>query len=86
MAKKEKKTSADSTQTMSPGVYITRRGETEKMMAFQGKDFEAQLTPTGDIAVIEMVPDVGGSNGGNPVPRIRQFIAEGTWNDVVVVD
>lgn len=48
---------------------------------FEG-NFEAQLTPQGDIAVVELVADVGNKNEGNPIPVIRCFIARNVWTEV----
>lgn len=85
MAKDKKAKTVPIKQEPPAGVYVTRRDNPDKVMAFQGDQFQAQLTPTGDIAIVELVPDVGNTNGGNPTQQVRRFIAEGTWSDVVVV-
>ena len=70
-----------------PGVYVTRRGrEDDKVLAFQGKEYGAMLQPSGDLVITEMMPDVMNQNKGEPIPKVRRFIAEGTWDDVMVIE
>jgi len=81
-----KKVDIEKKKGPEPGIYITRTNESDKVMGFQGSNFEAQLTPTGDIVVVELVPDIGNENDGHDVSKIRRFIAAGTWEDVVVIE
>ena len=71
------------------GVYVVRTEKDKEgnpiVLGFPG-NFEGQVTPTGDLAVIEITPDVGNTNGGKPIGKLRRIIAEGTWTDVLVVD
>ena len=64
------------------GVYITNNRD-DKVLAFEG-DFEAQLTPTGVVCIIEMVPDLENKNKGQPVPVVRQFINNDRWAEIIV--
>lgn len=71
------------------GVYVSRMRdenkpeEERKLLAFKGP-FECQLTPSGALAIVEMVPDLGNKNKGLPIPMIRRFIAEGVWAEVII--
>ena len=65
------------------GVIITRQDDDEKCMNFEGA-YEAQLTPSGDVAVLEMVADVANKNQGNPIPVIRRFVNHAVWAEVIV--
>lgn len=71
------------------GVIVTRQEDIGKpeeernCINFEG-DFEAQLTPGGDVAILEMVPDVGNKNDGQPIPTIRRFINHAVWADVIL--
>lgn len=63
------------------GITITLMDETK--VEFNG-DFDAQVTPTGVLCVVEMVPDLLNQNQGNPIPVIRQFVNSGVWAQVAV--
>jgi len=67
---------------LGEGVYITRQND-DAVQAFKG-DYQAQLTPDGSIAVLEMVPDVGNKNKGQPTAHIRQFINGAVWAEVII--
>ena len=67
---------------LGTGVYITRQND-DAVQAFEG-DFQAQLTPDGSIAILELVPDVGNKNKGQPTPMIRQFINGAVWAEVII--
>lgn len=64
------------------GVVVILNGE-EKALQFP-ENFECQLTPTGDLALVEMVADVGNKNDGNEIPVIRQFINHDKWEQVII--
>ena len=71
------------------GVYVSRMADEGKapedrtLMAFKGP-FDCQLTPSGALVIVEMVPDVANVNKGQPVPKIRRFIADGVWAEIIV--
>jgi len=71
------------------GVYVLRSRELEKpeeerkLMVFKG-NFDCQMTPAGALVIVELVPDMANINKGQPIPKIRQFIADGQWAEVVV--
>ena len=78
-------------ETVDPdrGVYVVRMRDVDKpdgdkkLMAFKG-EFECQMTPQGALAIVEMVPDVANANKGLPIPKIRRFIADGVWAEVLI--
>lgn len=47
-------------------------------------DYEAQLTPGGAVAFIEMVPDLLNQNQGKAVPIARRFINTDEWAEVIL--
>jgi hypothetical protein len=79
----DKEQEAVTEQKLEPGVYVTRYG-TDKVMAFVGT-FDCQLTNSGDMAIVELVPDVANENGGTPTARVRRFIAHGEWKEAILV-
>ena len=52
-------------------------------LIFDG-DFEAQLTPTGVVCVVELVKDLLNQNKGQPIPVIRRFVNTTQWAQVIV--
>ena len=67
---------------------IPKEGVTIKMvkgddLEFDG-DFEAQLTPTGVVCIVELVADLLNQNKGNPIPVIREFVNNADWKRVIV--
>lgn len=52
-------------------------------LVFEG-DFDAQITPTGIVCVVEMVPDLLNQNQGAAIPVIRRFINTSKWDEVLV--
>lgn len=63
------------------GLTITLKNETK--LEFDG-DFDAQVTPTGVLCVVEMVADLLNQNQGNPIPVIRKFVNTDVWAEVTV--
>ena len=63
------------------GVTITMQKGDD--IEFDG-DFDAQLTPTGVVCIIEMVPDLLNQNSGNPIPVIRKFVNAELWAEITV--
>ncbi len=45
-------------------------------------DFEAQLTPSGSVCFIELVPDLLNQNKGEPVPIARRFVNLNSWAEI----
>ena len=61
------------------GVTITRDGKDD--LVFEG-DFDAQLTPTGVVCIVELVPDLLNQNKGNAIPVIRKFVNHDKWSEI----
>lgn len=52
-------------------------------LVFEG-DYEAQLTPTGVVCIVELVPDLLGQNKGDPIPVIREFVNTRQWTRIIL--
>ncbi len=67
---------------------VPKEGVTIKLkegddIVFAG-DFDAQLTPSGVVCVVELVPDLLNQNKGQPIPVIRAFVNSDQWAEIVV--
>ena len=47
-------------------------------------DFDANVSPNGELLIIENKPDLGNDNKGNPIKEIAAIYAKGCWNRVEV--
>lgn len=52
-------------------------------LVFDGA-FDVQVTPSGVLCVVELVPDVGNKNSGVPTPTIREFVNSNVWRRVIL--
>ena len=78
---------------VAKGVYVISVGgklnkETneweDETLAFPG-NYTAEFHPTGAVAIIELVPDVGAENDGKPTGRLRATINQHSYDRILIV-
>lgn len=47
-------------------------------------DFDASVSPNGELLIVENVPDVGNTNGGQATKKLVTIYSRDSWNNVEI--